>query len=97
MDDNQYVVPAWARVLFGLGIIALILWKAPVYEIAVLFFYIVLIPLVFLTAIGAVGSGTIDMLGGRLDRFRERVETHRRNIERDYLRPEPKPEPVPQS
>lgn len=69
------------KLFAGLAISGIILYKLPVLEIATVFFYFTFIPLVFLTGLGLIGSGSVDLLSGTFNEFnnqvRERLKVHR--------------------
>jgi hypothetical protein len=98
--EDRYVLPWWARVLIGLAVIGVCFWKLPMLEIFQLFFYICIIPLVVLTGLGMVASGTVDAFGDNFAKFQ--AETKRRVREQyDQLRKQqgqadPPPEAQPQ-
>ena len=69
------------KLFIGLAVTGVIMYKLPVLEIASVFFYFTFIPLVFLTGIGLIGSGSVDLLGGTFNEFNktvsERLKVHR--------------------
>lgn len=56
---------AIANLLIGAGIVGLIIWKTPILDILLTAFWMVFIPLAFLTATGMVGSGIWDLIPTR--------------------------------
>lgn len=77
-------LPGWAKILLGASIAGVILWKAPVVEIATLFFYIVLIPLAFLGAVGLVSQGTLQTFSKTfnqtMEQVKQKVEEQRKKL-----------------
>ena len=64
MDDRRLDIPWWWKMLLG-GIGIFLIWKfTPILQILQLTFYIVLIPLLLLAAIGLVGRGAVEGFTG---------------------------------
>jgi hypothetical protein len=86
------------KVAVGAAVMGVILYKFPIMEIATLFFYVVFIPLVFLSGIGLIGSGVVDLTAGTFNQFqdtlRKQVAKHRQNLSNPTPETKPSPEPV---
>lgn len=52
--------PWWAKIIAGLGTMAVLFWLMPLLELFELFMYVVIIPLLFLYAFGLVSHGTLE-------------------------------------
>lgn len=70
--------------MVGLAVIGVIFWKLPVMEIATMFFYIVVVPLMFFSALGLISRGTLDLFSSSFSEFSaelsKRVAEHRKNL-----------------
>lgn len=53
-------IPWWGKVLVGALGVTLIAKYTPILEIMTMFFYVVMIPLMLLAAIGLVSAGTLE-------------------------------------
>lgn len=81
------------KLFAGLAITGIIMYKLPVLEIFTVFFYFTVIPLVLLTGVGLIGSGSVDLLGSTFNQFsdtvRERVKHHRDALNKADATPPP--------
>ena len=75
VDHTKSTYPlAWnvSKIVLGLGLIGLIMWKLPIWEILMFFTIATVVPLIYLWSVGLVTTGTVNLIlsGG----FRERVD-----------------------
>jgi hypothetical protein len=79
---------AWsiAKIIVGLGVIGIILWKLPIVEIFYVFLVVVIVPISFMIAMGWVSSGIWDILKSGVPEFRRRVEEKRVKIKEEELK-----------
>jgi K+-transporting ATPase A subunit len=72
------------KIAVGVGIVALIYIKTPIWEILWLFFYIVIIPLSLMVAFGLISNGTLDALQQNVDVWKftlgDRVDAYLRKF-----------------
>ncbi len=61
---SNYRVPGWAKLLVGGVAAGVILFKTPILEIFYLFAYIVIIPVVFIIAMGLTVTGASETFDG---------------------------------
>ena len=57
-------LPWWGKVLVGLLGGFVIIKYTPILEIMTMFFYIVIVPIVFLTSLVSLGAGTLEVTMG---------------------------------
>lgn len=69
-----------AKVIVAFGIIGLILWKMPIFELMYLFVYVFVIPIVFLAAIGLISTETAAFIFSGAGNLRARIDEKRQEI-----------------
>ena len=79
-------VPWWAKILIGIGAIAILYWLFDLWEMLIVFANIVFVPLIFLVSLDLVSQGTYeaisntDWLTKPTRDLREKVDNWRRTL-----------------
>lgn len=70
-----------AKIFIALGILGVIIWYTPIIELFLNFGYLVLIPVVFLCAIGLISNQTIDFVTISSQELRKRIFNEREKLQ----------------
>ena len=70
------------KIVIGVLVTAVMLWKLNILEILYMFFWAFIIPLAFLASLGLIAHGTVESMSINLDSlrntFREQLNEHRK-------------------
>ena len=92
-NKNWDLAVGTAKVVGGVGLVGLIAWKTPILALLQSFAWFVMLPIVFLGAIGVIGKGTVQAIGATLtpdnepimDRFTKKVRNYRNDLSDDDI------------
>ena len=73
---NAAIIIRIATFILALGAIGYILWNLPIVELFYMFFYVFIIPMVFLTALGVVSIESFKVGWAGAKFMRDAVNTH---------------------
>ena len=73
-ETEQFLLKGPAKILLGGGMIALLVWKLPILELFVVFFYTVLVPMTILGSLGLISQGAIESFGNNFNELQDAVQ-----------------------
>jgi hypothetical protein len=78
MKEQDKPLPAWAKTLIGVGVVAALIKFTPILELMKGFLYFVLLPLVFVASFSVSAKAVLDMLLGS---WQDTVKTLNKAVE----------------
>lgn len=76
-EEVHKMIVSIAKILIALGIIGVLITYTPIFDLLYGFFYLVLIPVFFLTALGIISSSTVNLFIVGLPEIKRRVQEQR--------------------
>lgn len=80
-------IPWYIKVLAGVGIGGVILYKTPLLDLLQMFLLVVIIPVLFLSSIGLVGDGLVEALTGGVPKLQtwaqDRIRYYKEELNKD--------------